>query len=148
MAGQHAIWMDVLGKVIVEVSSEDELFPITAALSHDLTNGWRAATTGPQTIRLLFTESQRIEKLRVHVVDRVSERTQEIRIRAGASIGTLAEVARWEFAFSPRGNTEEVEEVAVALDDIAVVELRIDPELRHPGGDEGMYAVLKSFWLA
>lgn len=138
----------MLGKAIVEVSSEDELFPITAALGHDVTNGWRAAATGPQTLRLLFTEPQRIKRLRVHAVDRVSERTQEMRVRAGASADLLAEVARWEFSFSPRGSTEEVEEIPVALDGISVVELRIDPEVRHPGGNEGMYAVLKSFWLA
>lgn len=141
-------WIDVLGKAMVEVSSEDELFPITAALAHEETNGWRAATTGPQTLRLLFGEPQNIHRIRVHVADRVSERTQEIRVRAGVTAQTLEEVALWQFSFSPRGVTEEIEEIAVSLDGVTVVELRIDPEIRHLVGDEGMYAVIKSFRLA
>ena len=144
------MWMDVLATATVEVSSEsdDELFPITAALGHALTNGWRAATTGPQTVRLLFQEPQQIRRIRVHAVDRVSERTQQLRVFAGRSPETLAEVARWEFAFSPRGSTEEMEELAVALDSITVVELRIDPDAPHAGATEQVYASLRSFWLA
>lgn len=69
-------------------------------------------------------------------------------MRVGASVETLAEVARWKFVFSPRGSTEEVEECAVTLDSVSVVELRIDPDVRHPGGEEQMYAAVKSFWLA
>ena len=145
---QEPVWVDVLAKAIVKVSSEDELFPVTAALGHELTNGWRAATTGPQTLRLLFGELRRIERVRVHVIDRVSERTQAMVLCAGASMEALAEVARWEFTFSPRGSTEEVEEVAVALDGVAAVELRIDPDARHGAGAEQMFAVLKSLWLA
>lgn len=141
-------WLDVLAEATVEVSSEDELFPITAALRHDLTNGWRAAETGPQTVRLLFRRPQQLRRIRVHVVDRVSERTQQLRVLAGNSSGTLKEIASWQFVFSPRSSTEEVEECAVALDGVAVVELYINPDLRHTQGQEEMYSVLKSFWLS
>lgn len=140
--------MDVLGEARVEVSSESEdgMFPITSALSHEVTNGWRAATTGPQMLRLVFPAPRRIERVRVHAVDRVSERTQEMVLRAGASLDALAEVARWEFSFSPGGSTEEMEECSVGMEGVAVVELRIDPDMRHAGASE-MYAMLKSLWL-
>ena len=144
----ETVWMDVLGEARVEVSSEDELFPITQALGHAVTTGWRAATTGLQVLRLVFREPRRLERVRVDVVDRVSERMQQIVLRAGASVEALEEVARWEFAFSPRASTEEVEETAVAMDGVTVVELGIDPDVRHAGGKEQMYAVLRSFWLA
>lgn len=97
--------MDVLGETRVEVSSESEekMFPITSALSHEVTNGWRAATTGPQMLRLVFPAPRRVKRVRVHAVDRVSERTQEMVVRAGASVRELVEVARWEFSFSRGG---------------------------------------------
>ena len=141
-------WIDVVREAQVEVTSEDDLFPITHALEQTVTNGWRASTEGVQFVRLVFPEPRRIRKIFVHVVDRVSERTQEMVIRAGSSMTTLEEVARRKFSFSPRGNTEELEEYAVALDRVTVVELRIDPDERHSGQEEQMYAVLKSFWLA
>ncbi len=141
-------WMDVLGEARVEVTSEDELFPVTAALGHAVTNGWRSAVTGVQVLRLIFAEPRKIERIRVDVVDRVAERTQEMVVRAGASVEALEELARWQFSFSPRGSTEEMEESAVIVDGVTVVELRIDPDVRHPGGAEQMYAVLRSFWLA
>ena len=144
----ETVWMDVLGGARVEVTSEDELFPVDAALGHAVTNGWRSAATGVQVLRLLFAEPRRIERVRVDVVDRISERTQEMVMRAGASVEALEEVARWKFAFSPRGSTEEVEECAVGMDGVTVVELRIDPDVRHTGAAEQMYAVLRSFWLA
>ena len=141
-------WVDVVREARVEVTSEDDLFPIRAALGYEVTNGWRAATTGPQLLRMIFPAPRRIGRVRVHAVDRVSERTQEMVLRAGASVEALAEVARWEFSFRPRDSTEEVEEIAVEVNEVIVVELRIDPDVRHAGGEEQMYAVLKSFWLA
>lgn len=145
--GAETVWIDVLHGARFEVSSEDELFPMTHALEHGVTNGWRAASTGVQLLRLSFATPQRIKLVRVHAVDRVSERTQEMVLRAGASMEEMAEVARWEFQFSPGGSTEEVEECVVGLEAVTAVELRIDPDVRHGEGSE-MYAALKSFWLA
>lgn len=57
-AESKTVWIDVLREARVEVSSEsasvDPLFPITAALEHGVTNGWRAATIGVQLLRLIF----------------------------------------------------------------------------------------------
>ena len=145
---QQPAWMDVVGTAVVEVSSEDQLFPITAALGHALTNGWRAATTGPQMVRLIFSEAKRLERLRLHSIDRVAERTQQVEVLAGRSVDELEQVARWSFTFSPRGSTEEVEECAAGLDDVSVVELRIDPDVRHSADAEQVYASITSFWLA
>lgn len=147
-ARQERAWIHVLEQAVVEVSSEDELFPITAALGHALTNGWRAATTGPQVVRLIFSKPRQVERLLLHVIDRVSERTQEVVVRAGESVEALGEVARWNFTFSPRGSTEELEESAVAIEGVSVVELRIDPDVRRSAESDQAYATIKSFWLA
>ena len=64
------------------------------------------------------------------------------------AVDELEQVARWSFTFSPRRSTEEVEECAAGLDDVSVVELRIDPDVRHSADAEQVYASITSFWLA
>ena len=50
------LWRDLERIARVEISSEDEQFPIEHALGKKETTGWRAAGTGPQLIRLHFDE--------------------------------------------------------------------------------------------
>ena len=47
-------WLDLEEIARVEITSEDPAFPIEHALGKDVTTGWRASTTGPQIVRLLF----------------------------------------------------------------------------------------------
>ncbi len=47
-------WLDVNKVASVEVTSEDQNFPIESALLGDHARGWRAAESGTQTIRLVF----------------------------------------------------------------------------------------------
>jgi hypothetical protein len=56
-------WLNVERLVEVEITSEDAAHPIESALLPGRGSGWRAAASGKQTIRLLFTHSQR---LRLH----------------------------------------------------------------------------------
>lgn len=141
-------WIDVLALARLEVTSEDELFPITHALSHSPTIGWRAAQPGPQILRLVFASPQTIRRIWIHITDRVSERSQEISVHAGSEVSHLVETVRQQFNFSPAGSTEEIEDLRVELKDVTVLELRIDPDRSHETAGSQMYAVLTSFWLA
>lgn len=138
--GGGGSWMDLEQVARAEVSSEDALFPVANALVLRVTNGWRASGTGPQVIRLLFDEAVAVRRMQVHVVERAAERMQEFAVYAGASRGELREVVRQQFTFSPGGSTEEIEEYAVALEGVRVMELRIDPDRAHDAAKSVNYA--------
>ncbi len=143
----HVDWMDIDRIAAVEVSSEDELFPIEHALGTAVTTGWRAAETGPQMVRLKFDEPQRIRRIQLHFVDEATERAQEFSVYAG--IGTeLREVARQQWTFSPQGSTEELEDYTVELAGVTVLELRIDPDRSHDPKLSRSFASLQSMRLA
>lgn len=141
-------WRDLEKIARVEVSSEDELFPIEHALGKSVSTGWRASSTGPQIIRLLFDEVVNFHKIQVHIVERAAERMQELTILAGAEINALREVARQQFTFSPGGSTEEIEVYRVDLAGIRVLELRIDPDRSHDPAHSQNYASLMSLRMA
>ena len=94
------------------------------------TEGWRAATTGPQLIRLHFDEPINIRRIRLHFVERAAERSQEFALFAGTG-SELNEVVRQQWSFSPHGSTEEIEDYTVNLNGITTLELRIDPDRSH-----------------
>jgi len=52
-------WLDADGAASVEVTSEENGYPIESALL-GVEGGWRAADAGTQTIRLIFDEPQRL----------------------------------------------------------------------------------------
>jgi hypothetical protein len=141
------LWRDLERIARVEISSEDEQFPIEHALGKKVTTGWRAAATGPQLIRLHFDEPMNIKRLQVHFVDRTAERSQEFAVFAGAG-PELKEVVRQQWSFSPHGSTEEVEDYTVNLSGITMLELRIDPDRSHDPKQSQHYASLQSLKLA
>src|SRR6266852_4577802 len=53
-------WLDVEGQAVVEVTSEDENYPVESAFVSGDAQGWRAAAPGSQTIRLVFDHPQRM----------------------------------------------------------------------------------------
>jgi hypothetical protein len=141
------LWRDLERIARVEISSEDESFPIEHALSKTVTGGWKAATTGPQLIRLQFDEPQTIKRIHLQFVDKSSDRSQEFAVFAGA--GTeLKEVVRQQWSFSPQGSTEEIEDYPVNLSGITTLELRIDPDRSHDPKASKEYASLQSLKLA
>ena len=144
---RHELWRDLERIARVEITSEDELFPIEHALGKATGTGWRAATTGPQVIRLHFDEPQAIRHIQLHFIDRASERTQEFAVLAGAG-SELREVVRQQFAFSPQGSTEELEDYKVSLDGITTFELQIDPDRSHDPKLSREFASLQSVKLA
>jgi hypothetical protein len=141
------LWRDLERIARVEISSEDEMFPIENALGKKATDGWKAATTGPQLIRLHFDEPMTIKRLQLRFVDKTAERSQEFAVFAGP--GTeLKEIVRQQWSFSPNGSTEEIEDYTVDLKGVTTVELRIDPDRSHDPKLSKEYASLQSLKLA
>ena len=141
------LWRDLVRIARVEITSEDEAFPIEHALGKTETTGWRASGTGPQIIRMHFDEPITIHRIHLHFVEKSTERSQEFAIFAGS--GTeLREVVRQQFTFSPGGSTEETEDYTVSLDGVTVMELKIDPDRSHDPKQSQNYASLQSLRLA
>jgi len=141
------LWRDLVRIARVELTSEDPDFPIENALGKVATTGWRAATTGPQVIRLFFDEPMSIRRIQLHFVDRSGERSQEFAIYAGSG-SELDEIVRQQWNFSPNGTTEEIEDYTVDLNAIMTIELRIDPDRSHDPTLSQSYASLQALKLA
>src|SRR3954471_1911893 len=115
-------WLDVEGLVEVQVTSEDPANPIEAALLPGNGEGWRAATTGIQTIRIVFDNPQNIEHIHLVFVEEQESRTQEFVLRWAQSMDAQpTEILRQRYNFTPVAS--EVEEYAVSLAAVKLVEL-------------------------
>jgi hypothetical protein len=145
---QPAPWLDLTTIARVEITSEDDLFPIEHALDHAKTTGWRAAHTGPQTIRLRFDEPQELHRIQIHIIDRASERTQELALTVELIGCGRQEVLRQQFNFSPGGSTEELEDLNVELAHVSMLELVIDPDRAHVSAHSQNYATLTALRLS
>ncbi len=123
-------WLDLVASVGVELTSEDPDHSIEAALRHEVSSGWRAATPGPQTIRLIFDQPQPIRRVRLVFRETIHQRTQQFVLRWSADAGqTYHEVVRQQYNFSPPGTTEEVEEYRLELAHVTVLALEITPDI-------------------
>jgi hypothetical protein len=168
-------WLDLESLAKVEISSEDERFPIEQALeAGGKAAGWRAATTGPQTIRLRFDAPIAIHRIYLHFLEREVERAQEFAMYAGSGDGELGladaalqqtdarrqtepalrpadaalrEIVRQQYSFSPGGSTEEIEDYSVDLKDVTVLELHIDPDRVHDPRQSRAHASLAALRL-
>lgn len=145
---EQTAWFNLAEMAEVEISSEDDLFPIEHALGSTVSTGWRASSTGPQLIRLRFDPPVEIHRIQIHVVERAAERMQEIGVFAEMSGGGLQEIRRQQFTFSPHGSTEEREDFAVDLAHVTILELRIDPDRSHDPGQSQHFATLASLKVA
>src|SRR6059036_3392023 len=70
-------WLDLDGAAVVEVTSEEKDYPVESALVSGEMRGWRAASPGTQTIRLLFDQQQRLRRISLVFEETETERTQE-----------------------------------------------------------------------
>jgi len=122
-------WLDVARLARVEVTSEEPGHPVEDALSPGGGSGWRAGASGPQRVRLCFDEPQRIQRIRLHFVETQRERRQEFVLRWSADGRTFGDIVRQQWNFSPSGATSETENYAVALSEVAVLELCIIPDV-------------------
>ncbi|SRR5579884_3401118 len=123
-------WLDLEQIAAVEVSSEDPSFPIESALRFDSGPGWRAAERGTQQIRLVFDQPACLRRIHLRFDERERERTQEFTLSwSSARGGPVQEIVRQQWNFNPNGSVAEIEDYAVNLDGVSVLELTIRPDV-------------------
>jgi hypothetical protein len=123
-------WLDLGRAASVEVTSEERDHGIEAALAAGETQGWRAANTGSQTIRLLFDQPQTLRRIALVFGETETARTQEFVLRWSADGGhSFQEIVRQQWNFSPPNTIREIEDYHVELSDVTVLELVIVPDI-------------------
>ena len=121
-------WLDVKHKAVVEVTSEENGFPIESALL-GVEGGWRAADAGTQTIRLIFDEPQRLRRIWLVFEDSENTRMQEFVLRWSSDNGnSFREIVRQQWNFSPPNSVQQAEDYAVELSAVTALELIIVPD--------------------
>lgn len=128
-------WLNVERAASVEVTSEQDGYPIESALLlTDEERGWRAASPGTQTIRLIFDEPQKLRRIRLAFEDTENQRTQEFVLRWSPDRGrSFRDIVRQQWNFSPSGSVSEIEDYAVEVPDVTILELIIVPD--RSGGE-------------
>ncbi|MGA8593190.1 MAG: hypothetical protein WB676_00460 [Bryobacteraceae bacterium] len=126
-------WLNLDQIATIEVTSEDPSFPIESALIPDSGPGWRASQKGEQRIRIIFDEPISLHRIQLRFNETESERTQEFTVRwSSAAGGPTKEILRQQWNFSPNGSTTEIEDYAIDVNAVSVLELAIQPDLgRH-----------------
>lgn len=138
-------WLNLDEIVQVELTSEDHDYPIESALLPGNGKGWRAAQSGAQSIRLLFSKPMTIKCIHLEFQEEGQERIQEFNLRWSDDGGrAYREIVRQQFNFNPVNATTEVEDYQVDLDGVDALELNLVPDIS--GHDS--YATLKCLKLA
>jgi hypothetical protein len=123
-------WLDIGRAAMVEVTSEDKDYPVESALVSDKAPGWRAATPGSQTIRLVFDQPQRLQCISLVFEESEAARTQEFVLRwSQGEDSPIKEIVRQQWNFSPPESIREAEEYRVELPAVTVLELVIKPNI-------------------
>ena len=123
-------WLDLDRAATVEVTSEEKDYDIESALVAGETQGWRAANSGTQIIRLVFDHPQRLSRISLVFEETETARTQEFVLRWSPDGGhSFREIVRQQWNFSPPNTTREIEEYHVELSDVTVLELFIVPDI-------------------
>ncbi len=113
---------------MVELTSEQKDYPVESAFASGEAQGWRAAEPGPQTIRLIFDQPQRLKQ--ISLVFEETARTQEFVLCWSADGGnSFREIVRQQWNFSPPETIREVEEYQVELASVTALELIIVPNV-------------------
>src|SRR6202011_884609 len=116
-----------------------------SALDLGETQGWRAADSGSQTIRLIFDEPQRLTRISLVFEETETERTQEFVLRWSPDGGvSFREIVRQQWNFSPPKTVREMEDYRVDLSGVTVLDLVIVPSISR----EAARASLKSLRLS
>lgn len=137
-------WLNLETAATLELTSEDERHPIEAALS-SRDQGWRAAGPGPQTIRLVFDQPQRLRRINLVFNEVDISRTQEFVLRWRSEADqSFREIVRQQWNFSPPQTACEIEDYQVDLASVKVLELLIVPDI----GGGNTYASLENLRLA
>jgi hypothetical protein len=99
-------WLDLESTAWVEMTSEDE----ASALLRQGGQGWRAAESGIQTIRLIFARPQTLRRISLVFEETQIKRTQEFTLRWSPDGGnSFQEIVRQRWNFSSPDGTRELE---------------------------------------
>jgi len=127
-------WFELEQLARVEVSSEENAYPIEAALMPRHGAGWRAAQAGAQTIRILFDTPQSLSQIWLVFSETETARTQEFVLRWSPEGGAISyELLRQQWTFSPPDTTREIEDYRVALTGVKILDLTIVPDISGNG---------------
>jgi hypothetical protein len=130
LASEKAPWLDVSAIARVEVTSEDPQHPIESAFAEGEKGGWRASERGKQTISLFFDEPQQIRRIWLYFIELHAERTQQFSLHwSKDKSDALRPLFQQQWNFSPSGSTTEIEDYAVDLNDVWMLQLFIDPDI-------------------
>jgi hypothetical protein len=125
---EHWLNLDALAQV--EVTSEEVAHPVESGLLPKSESGWRAAQPGPQTVRLVFDQPQRIKHLHLEFHEHEFGRTQQFVLRCSSNGGrSYREIVRQQYNFSPPDTTREHEDYPVDLEGVTNLELSIVPDI-------------------
>ena len=123
-------WLDVERAAVVEITSEEKGYPVESAFVSGELRGWRAAEPGPQTIRLIFDQPQKLKQISLVFEEKEIQRTQEFVLRWSSDGGdSFREIVRQQWNFSPPQTIREVEEYQVELSNVTSLELVIVPNM-------------------
>ena len=121
-------WLDLARIAQVEITSEDANHPIESALiAGNAGSGWKAGSSGEQTLRLLFDEPQKLKHIRLVFSENEYERTQEFVLAWSTDGLAYHDIVRQQYNFSP--STTEVEEYDVNLEGAKTLRLKIVPNI-------------------
>jgi hypothetical protein len=137
-------WLALEKVATVELSSEDPEHPFEHALRPNIDESWRAASPGPQVIRIHFDVPSPIRRVHLVFLEEIKERAQEIALFATQKAAPRRELLRQQWVFSPNGSRIEVEDFYFDLKDVATLELQIDPG-RH---DREVFATLQTIQIS
>jgi hypothetical protein len=123
-------WLELESAAVVEVTSEEKSHPVECALVLGEARGWKAASSGTQTIRLIFDVPQKLKRVALVFEETEMQRTQEFVLQWSPDGGRgFREIVRQQWNFSPPETTRENEEYRVELSDVRVLELVIEPDI-------------------
>ena len=89
---------------------------------------WSSDCPGEQMIEIRFRHPTTVSRLRLVSYEAERSCTQTLAIWASSRRGERhREVVRQQFEFSPSGATERIEEYALQLEDVSVLQVRIVP---------------------
>ena len=115
---------------MVELTSEQKDYPVESAFASGAAQGWRATEPGPQTIRLIFDQPQRLKQISLVFEEKETARTQEFVLRwSGNGGNSFREIVRQQWNFSPPETIREVEEYQVEPSSVTALELIIVPNV-------------------
>jgi hypothetical protein len=123
-------WLDLDAIAVVEVTSEENRYPVESALVSSESEGWRAADSGIQTIRVIFDDPQRLTRIALVFEETMTERTQEFVLRWSPDGGrSFRKIVRQQWNFSPPATIREAEDYHVELSGATILELIIVPDI-------------------